>query len=259
MIRRILLISLLSTATLLSAGIAHGELRQVGNLRLSFDGRFAPHALPRDREVPVTVDLQGSVRTTDGTVPPQLRSMSIAVNRYGKITTRGLPVCRPSSLEATSSTAALGRCRSALVGHGRFGANVDFPSIEFPVEGRMLAFNSRSRGRPAIAVHVYGSNPVKATVILMFHISHPARGRYGTVLSTRIPKIAADLGYVTDLSLSFGRRYRHDGEARSFISARCAAPAGFPAVPFLFAKGRFDFADGRTISSQLTRDCRVAG
>jgi hypothetical protein len=256
--RRVFLISVLSAATLFSAGIAHGELRQVGNLRLAFDVRFAPHALPRDREVPVTVDLTGSVRTTDGSRPPQLRSMSIAVNRYGRLSTQGLPICRPSSLEATSSQAALARCRSALVGHGRFGANVDFPNIEFPVEGRMLAFNSRANGRPAIALHVYGSNPVEATFILMFHISHPPGGRYGTVLSTRIPRIASDLGYVTDLSLSFGRRYRHNGETRSFISARCAAPAGFPGALFLFAKGSFAFADGRTISSQLSRDCLVA-
>ncbi|HWM63738.1 MAG TPA: hypothetical protein VNP96_07080 [Solirubrobacterales bacterium] len=257
--RRALLICGLSVATLLSAGIAQGELRQVGNLRLAFDGRFTPHALPRDRDVPVTVELNGSVRTTDGTVPPQLRSMSIAVNRYGKLSTEGLPTCRPSSLEATSSKEALARCRSALVGRGRFGANVDFPNIAFPVKGQMLAFNSRGNGRPTIALHVHGSNPVEATFVLIFRITHPAKGRYGSVLSTRIPKIASDLGYVTDLSLTFGRRYRHNGEARSFISARCAAPAGFPAVPFLFAKGSFDFADGRTLTSQLTRDCRVVG
>jgi hypothetical protein len=255
--RRVLLICVLSATTLLGAAVAQGELRQVGNLRLAFDGRFTPHALPRDRDVPVTVNLSGSVRTTDGSRPPQLRSMSVAVNRYGKLTTRGLPTCQPNSLEATSSKAALARCRGALVGRGRFGANVDFPDIEFPVEGRMLAFNSRARGRPSIALHVHGSNPVEATFVLIFRISHPPKGRYGTVLSTRIPRIASDLGYVTDLSLTFGRRYRHEGEARSFISARCAAPAGFPGVPFLFAKGSFSFADGRTLSTPLSRDCLV--
>lgn len=242
---------------LLGVGIAPAELTQQGNLRLAFNGGFTPHSLPRDREVPVRVDLTGSVKTVDGSRPPQLRRMSLAVNRYGKISTEGLPTCRPGVLEATSSKAALARCRGALVGHGRFGANVDFPDLVFPVEGSMLAFNSHAAGRPAIALHIYGTNPVEATFVLIFRISHPARGRFGTVLSTRIPRIAADLGYVTDLSLSFGRRYRHRGEERSFISARCAAPAGFPGALFSFARGSFGFANGKTLTTTLARDCLV--
>jgi hypothetical protein len=251
------LIGLGLVLALLGAGLADAELVRKGNLRLAFDARFAPHALPRDRDAPVTVSLSGSIRTVDGSRPPQLRRMSIAVNRYGRLSTRGLPACPSQRLEATSSEAALAACRDALVGRGRFGANVDFPDIEFPVEGRILAFNSRRHGRPAIAVHVYGTNPVKTTVVLLFSIEHPDRGRYGTVISTTIPRIASDLGYVTDISLTFGRRYRHDGEARSFISARCAAPSGFPGALFNFAKGSFSFADGRTVATTLTRDCLV--
>jgi hypothetical protein len=254
--RRVFALAAVAT-TLVGGGIAAAELTQHGGLRLSFNGGFTPHALPRDREAPVTVNLSGSVKTVDGSRPPQLRRMSIAVNRYGRISTVGLPTCLPGTLEATSSDAALERCRGALVGYGRFGANVDFPDLVFPVEGRMLAFNSRTAGRPAIALHVHGSNPVEATVVLIFRISHPQRGRFGTVLSTRIPRIAADLGYVTDLSLTFGRRYRHRGEPRSFISARCAAPAGFPGALFSFARGSFAFAGGKTLTTTLARDCRV--
>lgn len=242
---------------LLGAGVASAELTQRGNLRLAFDARFAPHSLPRDRDVPVTVSLSGSVRTTDGSRPPQLRALSLAVNRYGRISTRGLPVCRPSRIEATSSESARKACRGALVGRGRFGANVDFPDLLFPVEGRMLAFNSRLGSRPAIALHIYGSNPVETTFVLMFRITRPARGRFGTVLSTKIPKIAADLGYVTDIALTFGRRYRHEGKLRSFISARCAAPNGFPGALFSFARGSFTFASGKTLTQTLARDCLV--
>lgn len=254
---RRLALFLILPAALVAATAAQGELRQVGNLRLSFDARFSPHALPRDREAPVRVMLTGSVRTTDGSRPPQLRRITLAVNRYGHVSTRGLPVCPLQRLEATSTDAALAACRSALVGRGRFGADVDFPDFVFPVEGRMLAFNSRSGDRPTIALHIYGSNPVETTLVLPFRISHPERGRFGTVLTTRIPRIAADIGYVTDISLSFGRRYRHRGEARSFISARCAAPAGFSGAIFAFARGSFSFADGRTLTQTLTRDCLV--
>lgn len=242
---------------LLGAVLAQAEVTQRSNLRLSFDARFTPHALPRDRDAPVTVALNGLVWTADGSRPPQLRAMSIAVNRYGRLSTVGLPVCPTRRLESTSSETALAICRDALVGHGRFGAIVDFPDAKFPVEGRMLAFNSRQRGKPAIALHVYGTNPVETTLVLPFAIEHPERGRYGTVISTRIPRIASDLGYVTELSLTLGRRYRHDGKARSFISARCAAPAGFPGAIFNFAKGSFSFANGQTLRTTLVRDCRV--
>jgi hypothetical protein len=250
-------IGLALAVVLLGAGLAHAELSQKGSLRLSFDARFSPHALPRDRDVPVTVSLSGSIRTTDGSRPPQLRTISIAVNRYGRLSTRGLPTCSTRRLEATSSKMALAACRDALVGRGRFGANVDFPELKFPVEGRMLAFNTRRAGRTAIALHIYGTNPVEATFVLIFKITRPAKGRFGTVLTTRIPRIASDLGYVTDLSLTFERRYRYRGEARSFVSARCAAPPGLPGGLFSFARGSFSFANGQTMTTTLVRDCLV--
>ncbi|HZK15552.1 MAG TPA: hypothetical protein VFC52_03060, partial [Solirubrobacterales bacterium] len=215
-------------------------------------------SLPRDRDVPVTVNLKTSIKTTDGARPPQLRRISFGVNRYGRISTRGLPTCRPGLLESTNPRAALARCRRALVGHGGFAANVEFPNrAPFPVRGRMLAFNGRAHGKPAILLHIHGSNPVEVTVVLTFAIRHPARGKFGTVLSTKIPRLASDLGYVTDVSLVFDRRYRFRGKGYSFLSARCAAPSGFPGAIFSFTRGTFDFAGGRQIVTTLTRDCLV--
>ncbi len=245
-------------AVLLGAGFARGESKVEDGLRLSFDARFAPHSLPRDRDVPVRIDVSGAIRSIDGSRPPQLRRISIAVNRYGRMSTRGLPRCARGRLETTSSKVALRRCGSALVGRGRFGANVEFPSVApFPVEGRMLAFNGRAGGRRAIFLHIYGTNPVEATIVLTFRVRHPRRGRYGTVLTTKIPRLASDLGYVTNVSLTFARRYSFRGERRSFINARCAAPSGFPGAIFSFAKGTFDFAGGKRVTTTIVRDCLV--
>jgi hypothetical protein len=257
--RRLAFISVLAVAVALPlAGIARSEIKGDGGLFVAFDGSFSPRVLPRDRDVPVTVRLSGSVKTADGTRPPQLRTISIAVNRYGRLSTRGLPACLPGLLESTDSQTALARCGSAVVGRGGFGANVEFPDRSpFPVEGRVLAFNGRSHGHAAILVHIHGSKPVEATVVLVFRIRHPARGKFGTVLTTRIPRIASDLGYVTDIALVFGRTYRVGGERRSFISARCAAPAGFPGALFTFAKAAFTFAGGKRITPALVRDCVV--
>lgn len=256
--KRLALITLLCVLPL-GAGLAYGESKVEDGLRLSFDARFAPHSLPRDRDVPVQVNVSGAVRTLDGSRPPQLRRITLAVNRYGRLFTRGLPACPAGRLESTSSQVALRRCGRALVGRGRFGANVELPNdaATVPVEGRMLAFYGRRAGRPVVYLHVYGANPVEATVVLTFRIRRPARGRFGTVLSTRIPRIASDLGYVTDVSLGLSRRYRFGGRPRSFISARCAAPSGFPGAIFSFAKGTFEFAGGKRVTTTIVRDCLV--
>jgi hypothetical protein len=256
-VKRLAFIVLLC-AVLLGASFARGESKVEDGLRLSFDARFAPHSLPRDRDVPVRVDVSGAIRSVDGSRPPQLRRITIAVNRYGRISTRGLPTCARGRLESTSSKVALRRCGSALVGRGRFGANVEFPSVApFPVEGRMLAFNGRAGGRRAVFLHIHGTNPVEATVVLTFRVRHPRQGRYGTVLTTKIPRLASDLGYVTDVSLTFARRYSFRGERHSFINARCAAPSGFPGAIFSFAKGTFDFAGGKQVRTTIVRDCLV--
>lgn len=244
-------------AALLSATLARGELVQSGDVRLAFNGGFEPHALPRDRAVPVTLRLGGSILGVNGSRPPAVRRFSIALNRYGHIFTRGLPACPAGELEGTSTQEALSRCRGALVGRGRVTANVDFPSLDFPEEGRALAFNGQAGGRPAVLLHIYGSRPVQATVVLVFRISHPRRGPFGTVFTTTVPKIASDLGYLADIRLSFDRRFTFAGRPRSFLSASCAAPSGFPGAIFTFARGRFLFDNGQQLTTTLTRNCRV--
>jgi hypothetical protein len=256
--KRFALIALLLAAVLSGAAIARGEISGSDGLLVSFSGGFAPHSLPRDRDVPVTVRLHVGIKTADGTAPPPLRRISLAVNRYGRLSTEGLPVCRPALLESTDAQTALARCRGALVGRGKFIATVAFPNrAPLPVHGQMLAFNGRAKGKPAILLHIHGSNPVDVTVVLVFAIQHPAHGKFGTLLTTRIPRLASDLGYVSDVALVFNREYRYRGSERSFLSARCAAPSGFPGAIFSFTRGTFSFAGGKQIHTTLTRDCVV--
>ncbi|MDX6609701.1 MAG: hypothetical protein QOF85_1626 [Solirubrobacterales bacterium] len=243
----------------LPAGVAAArQFVQQGTLRVAFDAHLLPHALPREREAPVTVQLAGAVRTTDGSIPPQLREISIAMNRAGVVSVAGLPSCRPSELQQTSTEAALRQCRSALVGHGHFAANVNFPgSPVFPARGTVLVFNSTGKGGMNLLLHLYGSSPVRAAFVLPFKISRQSKGKFGTVFSTHLPRLASDQGYVTDIDLKIGRTYSYRGEKRSFISASCAAPAGFPGAIFELAKATFSFAGGQHLISHLPGDCRV--
>jgi hypothetical protein len=256
--RRLAIPALLAVAVLLGAGIAQGEISQKGNLRITFSSGFSPRTLPRDRPAPISISVEGKIATTDGTQPPALRRMEFALNRNGRLSAKGLPACTSPQLQATTTQTALERCGPALVGRGHFGANVKFPSLNpFPAAGTMLAFNGRRGGAPAVLLHFYGAAPVQATFILPLVISHPDKGTFGTLLSANIPTLAAGVGSVTDISLKIGRNYTYRGQRRSYISASCAAPAGFPGALFSLARGSFHFADNRTLHTTVSGTCRV--
>lgn len=256
--RRLLIAAAITTAVLGIVVVAQGEVYQRGNLRVTFNGRLQPHALPRERPAPVTVSLDGTVGTVDGSRPPQLREITVAMNRAGKIFATGLPTCAASRVQRTSTEAALRLCRPALIGHGTFAAKVDSSNAPLiPARGKVLVFNSRINGQQGMLLHLYGSVPVRAAFVLPFEIEHRSRGEFGTVFSTKIPTLASGLGYVTEIKLTIGRRYRYAGKSRSFLSASCAAPAGFPGTLYQLAKTTFAFSDGTNLISHLTRDCTV--
>jgi hypothetical protein len=255
--RRLLIPALLVIAALLGAAVANGELSQKGNLRISFDGSFNPTSLPRDRMAPVTVRFGGAISTTDGSHPPALGRVEIALNRNGSLSTVGLPLCTSSLLQSTTTETALERCRPALVGRGHFGASVEFPSLAgIPAKGTILAFNGTHDGKSALLLHLYGTVPVQATFILALTVSHRS-GQFGTVFAAKIPTLAGGVGSVTKIDLKIGRKYTYKGKRRSYLSASCAAPAGFTGGVFPLAKGSFYFADGRKLETILSRNCHV--
>jgi len=257
--RRLLIAIAVAVCCLPIAGaVAQRQIVQEGNVRVSFDGRLAPRALPRERPAPVTVHLDGSVATVDGIRPPQWREISVAVNRAGRLSVVGLPACPATVLQQTSTETALDLCRSALVGHGRFAASVDFPgSPLIPAKGKVLVFNSSDREGPGMVLHLYGTTPARAAFVLPFEIARQPKGQFGTVFSAKIPTLASDLGYVTEIELTIGRKYRYAGKQRSFLSASCPAPAGFSGAPYQLAKATFTFPEGEQLTSRLPSDCKV--
>jgi hypothetical protein len=244
---------------LLTAGAAHGEIAQQNNVRLAFNVRFSPHALPRDRSVPVSASFSGKVSAINGVVPPRVRRLTVAFNRRATISTRGLPTCRASQLQSVTTEAALARCRGALLGRGQFAARVEFSTGDFAVRGPALAFNGLRAGRPAILLHVYVSTPVQAALVLVMKISRPAQGRFGIVLSTKVPTLAGGAGYLTGIGLTLNRRYRFGGHTLSYLNASCPAAAGFTISSFTLARGSFEFASGQHARVDLTRTCRALG
>jgi hypothetical protein len=243
----------------LTASLARAELTASGDLFVKFSGGIAPDALPRHARAPISVQVGGIVRTLSGDRPPALRKMTIEINQGGRIDTQGLPVCHRIQIEPSSTEEARARCGDALVGSGSYAADTAFPEqSSFPTSGRILAFNALVGGRRAILAHVYGRDPVPITRIVVFHIRQTG-GIYGTTLSGELPEALNQYGYLRRINLSLHRNFTYRGRPHSYLSAACAAPAGFPGATFPFAQASMTFADGRTLSSILTRSCKVRG
>lgn len=253
--RRIFTLALLLTALGALAAVARAEVVQSGDVRVNFHAGFSPKALPRARPAPISVEVEGKISTTDGSQPPALQRLGIELNSAGHLEPRGLPVCSTALLQSTSSDLALERCRRALVGKGTFVALLPVAE-QLRVGGRALVFNGTVQGGPGMLIHIFISDPIRLTLVIPIRISHQ-KGRFGTVLTTTVPKLAGGAASIVQLKLKIGRRFNAGGERRSYLSAACAAPPGFPGAPFPFARGTFEFSGGRSMHSTLTRSCQV--
>ena len=252
-------IALLSLALLLAlAALASAETIGRGNLRVSFDGAITPHTLPRRGTAPIRVAVATKIATADGSDPPRLKQIQIAINSNGIFEPKGLPVCPLRSIQPSTTADALAACKSSLVGEGTFEANVLFTQQSpFPSQGKLYAFNSTIGGKPAILAHVYGVRPAPTSFTLEFLIGHK-KGTFGTSLTVKLPKSQSG-GYITGISLALGKTFSSHGKKSSYLSATCPAPKGVHVASFPFAKASFAFVGGAKLSQTLNRSCSVRG
>lgn len=252
------LIGVALVVALASAGVARGESRGDGNVLVSFTGGVSPKTLPRTGTAPVGVSIDSTFKALDGAdPPPQLREISIGINRQGKIFDRGLPTCRVRSIQPTTISAARQICGGAIVGSGHVQVRIHLTNQSpFTFTGPLLVFNAKpSGGKRRLLAQVYGIKPPSAFV-LTFRILKRS-GTFGTVIRTVLPKAAQKWAYVTHFDMRLHRIYTYEGKRRSFVSAGCAAPPGFGGALFPFARGKFSFAGGLGVTIPVNRECKV--
>lgn len=243
----------------LAALPAAAELTQEGDLRASFDGAITPKRLPRDSFAPVAVRVAGGVRTLHGATLPQLRKITVAINKAGRLYDNGLATCRLSRIQPATESVARRICGDSIVGEGKVTLLVRLAGQkDYLSTNRLLAFNGPEHGKKKlILAQVYSANPPGA-IVLTFTVEHKA-GLYGTVISTELPHYAESWAYLTFFEMSLERTWHYKGKTRSYVSAACAAPKGFSSAPFPFAKASYGFAGGQTLKTSITRVCRVKG
>jgi hypothetical protein len=235
---------------------AVGEIAQQGNLRVSFSGALKPKKLPRQGTAPIAVDIGGQISTLDGSNPPGLRKLEIAINRFGRLDPSARPSCRLEQIQPATTAYARQVCAAARVGTGTFVASISLPEQSpYPSRGAVTAFNGVEGGRPVIFLHIYGTEPIPTSFTLPLSIGRRS-GTFGTVLRGTLPSVDEHVGFVSGLSLRLEGR---GGPGRPYLSAGCPAPKGFPGAVFPLARASFSFSSGETLRSTLVRSCTARG
>jgi hypothetical protein len=227
---------------------------QVGNIVVDGEGGFAPKALPKKVDAPITIFGQGKISTVDGEFPPVLHTIEFEFDKHGSVDTTGLAKCSSAKLQATTVPQARKLCPGAIVGKGRGSAVVVFPEQKpIPVSSPITLFNGpRKGGDPTFYAHAYTTVPVATTFVVPVRIETIHNGRYGYRVKAEIPKIAGGAGIPLSGSIKVGRKWTHNGKKHSYVNAHCA-DGHFQAV------GKFGFKDGTRLKGTFVAPCETLG
>lgn len=239
-------------ALLLGVNIAHGNRFPLGNLLVDFHLDSAPTKLPRHENAPITFWGSGDFHTKDGTTPPKLQRMTIEVDKFGELDTRGIPVCTKDMLTATAVALARRKCHGAILGVGTGIGIIEFPEqAPIPATTPLTFFNGPVvDGDPTLIVHAYLSVPVPTTYLVRLRIERIHRGVYGFRIDSKFPPIAGGYGSITHFDFKFARKWTYRGESLSYINARCA-------IGHLQAHFMAEFSDGSKLEGTFVHPCQV--
>lgn len=252
--------ALLAAAMILlaSASLARATTLQSGDLRITVLAQIAPFKLPRTGTAPISALVTGHVEEPHGGIPPQLQQMRILVNRHALLQSRGLPTCPIGRIQPASTSRALSKCGDALIGSGRFWASIVLPEQgSYPTHGRLLVFNGRLHGAPAILAHIYTRDPFDSSFVVAFAITKVSKGPYGTELTASLPESLGEWGYVDRIKLTLKREYLFKGRTLSYFNAGCPALPGTHLTSYPLAEATLGFAEER-IAARVTKRCEVA-
>jgi hypothetical protein len=227
---------------------------KVGNLELTANGGFAPTALSKTKQTPISLKAEGEVKEADGSHPPAIREVIIEGDKNAEVHTKGIPACTSGQLQATSTSAALAACKSALIGEGTTTAQVAFAEQKpIDVPSKLLVFNGGEKGgKTTLFVHAYFSNPISGAIVTTVTITKHPHGAYSTLAVAKIPQITGGSGSITSFSLEIFKSVKVDGKTINPISAKCVG--GKLKVHVL---GKFE--DGTKAETEVIRTCTAKG
>jgi hypothetical protein len=232
---------------------ASADTVRLGNLVITIDGAISPQALPKKEAAPITLDLSGTLKSSDGSHPVALKTLDLEFDKNGHLNTKGLATCSVAKLQSTLTAQAKAACGDALVGEGKVTAEIAFPEqAPFGASGPLLIFNGAPKGGKQVLIfHVYAHVPAPTTFVTTALISKQG-GKYGTRALVSIPTIVSGQGSLTSFKATLHKTFTYKGKKQSLLTASC--PTGS-----LYAHGTFVFADGSKASGDVVRGCVPKG
>ncbi len=237
---------------LLFAASAAGEgaLVIVNDIVLRADGGFQPRALPRQGYAPIDFRGHFDIKARGGGKPVALESVVVDFDRDGRLTPGGLPVCPPERVADASTVQARQACPGAIVGSGHIKVAIGLPAGTVTTGSPLTLFNGpRLAGNPTVVLHARIAVPSTQTLAIVIPIER-RRGKFGYRATVELPPVAAGLGAITHLDVKVGRKFKVDGQPRSYVAAHCSDG-------ILSTRGRFGFADGTVVDGAVEKPCRV--
>jgi hypothetical protein len=237
-----------------ASAFAKPEVVRVGNLVLRDNGGISPTKLPRHRQAPISANLNGQIRTVDGSHPPALESVIADFDKNIQVNAEGLPVCTEGQLTARTTAAVKKACRNSIVGSGEGEVEVAFPEQPpFTARGPIVLFNGGIHGGATLLlIHTYVAVPAPTAVVVKVKLTRIHRGHYGTHVVAEIPRIAGGAGSVTQFKFTVNRKFTYRGKEESYLTASC--PTGR-----YYAEGKILFTDGISLKVTHVLPCTPKG
>jgi len=248
-----LLVAALALSAVAVANAAKITLK-AGNIEATFGGGLSPKALPKSGPgAPITLKLEGKMKTTDGTHLAPVDTISLDFDKAGKIFAKGLPTCTVGKIESTLTAQAKSSCGKALVGTGKVTADIALPEqAPFSASGPLLIFNGPPKGgQPSLILHVYAKVPAPTTFVVPVKISK-ASGKYGTNAFIKVPKIVSGDGSVTSFNAKIVKKFNVGGKKQSLLTANCKSGR-------LFVNGDLKFVGGIRLKGAFSESCTPKG
>jgi hypothetical protein len=241
-------------AVLAMGGVALAIVLREGPLQVEAEGGFTPTTLPKHKTAPITLHGEGKIGTTDGSLPPILKKLTIWFDKHGAVVTKGLPYCTKGKLAATTSATARRVCAGSIVGEGSGTALIAFPEQRpFKATSPITIFNAAPHnGNPTVLAHAYLSVPAPTTYIVPVEIQKVSNGPFGFRTEAQIPKIAGGYGIPLEGRLTIGKKWSYKGQRLSYANASC--PSGK-----LQAKTEVEFTDATKLSGLILKTCKGSG
>jgi hypothetical protein len=245
--RRVGLIALGALGALLGlTGVASADTVVVGG------GEVSPSTLPASRFAPVSMRVQIEAQTDDPSgVPDRLSRIVLNFDDDGRITTTGLPTCKPIEIRYATLEHALRECRRARVGRGTATVVIPVGQSHATFDAIVNVFNGpKQGGDPTVLFHAEVEFGYRE--LLVGRVRDSTAGTdFGRALEVAVPpfQLGARIG---SLETTINKRWRHRGKRLSYLSARCADPDRT-----LNVHGEFELNGTQTQTGDVAQTCSV--